>query len=409
MIGDKSVKKFKLNEQMNNLVQNFDKFIDYLSEREVTIGKKTGFISPKFLFEMNSLMSIKQEDVTIKSAELYYPLLHLFCNLAKGSKLFTEDAGKAGKIILKPTDRIEEFKHLNITEKYISILEILWMDCDFKNLQYQTYDYMDAHRASVVLSVLAKQKPDETFHLDRFIIYNSSSIILYLHYFGILDYREGEKAESKEKGRFFEPDEIIINSLGVRILKILNKQRNLTYWNLQYRRELGEWNVDFKEEFKVPFVNLFEEGMLTKSLSKNINKFISGTYTFKVSLDRSNWCKIKLSDHYTLIDLHNSIQEAFEFDNDHMYSFFMDGKAWSNNKFTCPYDEEGPYVDEVKIGELNFYEKQDFLYIFDFGDDWRFNIKVFKIDEEEKVTMLKPEIIEKKGKVEQYPDFDDEW
>ncbi|AGK98621.1 IS1096 element passenger TnpR family protein [Clostridium pasteurianum] len=403
------MKKFNLNEQMNNFLRDFDKFTEYLSEREVTIGKKTGFISPKFLFEMNSLISIKQEGITTKSAELSYPLLHLFCNLAKSSRLFIEDAGKAGKIILKPTERIDNFKDLNITEKYISILEVLWMDCDFEKLQYQTYDYLDAHRAAEVLSVISQQKPDEIFYLDKFMRYNSSSIILYFYYFGILDYKEYEKAESKEKGRFFEPDEIVINPLGLKIIKILNKKRNLELWNIPYRRECGEWKFDFEEEFKLPFVNLFEKDILSNTLIRNLNKFTDGTYTFKISLDRSTWAKIKLSSQHTLEDLHNSIQEVFDFDNDHMYSFFMDGKAWSNNKFTCPYEEMGPYVDEVKIGELDLYKKQDFLYLFDYGDEWRFNVKVFDIDEEDKITLLKPQIIESKGKVEQYPDFDDEW
>lgn len=86
----------------------------------------------------------------------------------------------------------------------------------------------------------------------------------------------------------------------------------------------------------------------------------------------------------------------------------MDGEAWSNNRLTCPYDERGPYVNEVKIGELDLYEKQEFLYLFDFGDEWRFNVKVFKIDKEDKIHLLSPQIMEVKGKVEQYPDFDDE-
>lgn len=301
---------------------DFDKFIEYLSEREITIGKKTGFISPKFLFEINSLMSIKQEDVNLRSTELSYPLLHLFCVLVKSSRLFIQNSGKSGKSVLKASEYIKKFKDLNVTEKYISLLEILWMDCDFEKLQYQTYDSMNSRRVAVVLSYIVNQESGKKFNLDEFITYNSSSIILYFYYFGILNYKEYEKAESGEKGRFFEPDEISINPFGMEIIKILNKERNIEVWNIPYRREIGEWNINFE-------------------------------------------------------DLHNSIHEAFGFDNDHMYSFFMDGEAWSNNRLTCPYDERGPYVNEVKIGELDLYEKQEFLYLFDFGDEWRFNVKVF--------------------------------
>lgn len=61
-----------------------------------------------------------------------------------------------------------------------------------------------------------------------------------------------------------------------------------------------------------------------------------------------------------------------------------------------------------KISQEKF-KRNDFLYIFNYCYEWRFNVKVFKIDEEDKVTMLKPQIIEIKGKVEQYLDFDDDW
>ena len=82
---------------------------------------------------------------------------------------------------------------------------------------------------------------------------------------------------------------------------------------------------------------------------------------------------------------------------------------WSKNRFTSPCDEQGPYVDEAEIGALELYKKQNFLYLFDYGDQWRFNVEVFNI-EEINMRLLNPEIIESKGEPpEQYPEFDDEW
>ena len=79
---------------------------------------------------------------------------------------------------------------------------------------------------------------------------------------------------------------------------------------------------------------------------------INKGYVFKVSLARNLWRRIKISANNTLLELHNSIQKAYDLDNDHLYSFFMDNKPWSNKRFKCLYDDEGPYVDEVLIGEL---------------------------------------------------------
>jgi len=55
-------------------------------------------------------------------------------------------------------------------------------------------------------------------------------------------------------------------------------------------------------------------------------RFVDGTYVFKVALARDLWRRIKISAGDTLLSLHRSIQEAYHFGGDHLYSFFMDGK-----------------------------------------------------------------------------------
>ena len=54
------------------------------------------------------------------------------------------------------------------------------------------------------------------------------------------------------------------------------------------------------------------------------------TYTFHVSIPGFGrvWRKIEMEANQTLEDLHYAIQAAFEFDEDHLYSFFMSGRAW---------------------------------------------------------------------------------
>jgi hypothetical protein len=57
------------------------------------------------------------------------------------------------------------------------------------------------------------------------------------------------------------------------------------------------------------------------------------------------------------------------------------------------------------IGKLNFYEGQRFLYVFDFGDWWDFDIEL--IENENHLDRYK--IVKKHGESpEQYPFCDDE-
>lgn len=85
----------------------------------------------------------------------------------------------------------------------------------------------------------------------------------------------------------------------------------------------------------------------------------------------------------------------------------MDGIPWSDQKFTSPFEEEGPHVDEARIGELGLVKGQTFLYLFDYGDEWRFSVSLETI-QPDKPHPKKPRIVETKGKSpEQYPDWEE--
>jgi hypothetical protein len=400
--------KFESNEKIKNFLSDFDKFLNYLATRDVTIGKATKYISTKLLFEINEIMSIKQEDVTPKSTQISYPMLHLFYRLVIESNLFVEEKIKGGKLGLKATERVGMFKQLNEVEKYICLLEILWVDCDFEKLEFQAYGDLDALKVLIRMEKFIKKKANKRILIDDS-TRDISALLLYLAYFGIMDVKSDEKTKLKYNiSKLFFVKEVILTPVGEKIIKILEKQRSLNHWNIGLRREYGDWNTEFEEEFFIPFQGIFEDIEIEKTLPRMKIQFKEGVYTFKVSLDKDIWSKIQLSAHDTLHDLHNLIQEAFQFENDHMYSFFMDGKPWSKNEFKCPFDDEGVCADEVEIGELELIEKQRFLYIFDYGDDWRFNIEVFEIQNDD-IEEFQGKIIESKGEPpKQYPHYDDE-
>ncbi|MFD3157924.1 hypothetical protein ACFIJ5_13800 [Haloimpatiens sp. FM7330] len=196
------MKRFDLNQEMKSFLDDFDKFMEYIASNEVTIGKVTKFISPKFLFEINKIVKIKQENVKNKSTQRAYPLLHLFCNLSIGGKLFREEIIKGGKTILKPTERFTLFKNLNDIEKYIALVEMLWVDCDFENLGYQTYDSINAYSTMEILAHISSSRPDEIIYADSIMRYRST-ILLYFSYFGLINIKEDKEEEKEKNERFF--------------------------------------------------------------------------------------------------------------------------------------------------------------------------------------------------------------
>jgi hypothetical protein len=156
------------------------------------------------------------------------------------------------------------------------------------------------------------------------------------------------------------------------------------------------------------------------------------TYVFNVKLrcDKCVWRKIEVLGSQTLDDLHMAIQEAFDFDADHLYSFFMSGKAWDDSDFEYyhPEADGGPLENRVRtilslirgsqpkprlpatrvrIESLNLKPKQKFLYLFDYGDEWQFEVEFLKEGSSEEA--LYPRIVDSRGEAsQQYSDYEEE-
>lgn len=216
------------------------------------------------------------------------------------------------------------------------------------------------------------------------------------------------------------------------------------------------------------------------------------TYTFHVSLPGSGrvWRKIEIGAEQTLEDLHLAIQGAYDWGNDHLYSFFMNNKAWDPaSEYTLPegalyegmeivegdeeYDDEEEDEDEgstfslddwramsqkdqealvkeftrdtglpaaffhdmidelqrieqnpdlfeeeeirdvrtTPIGSLDLTKGKEFMYLFDYGDEHRFRVKVDSINDNADATASYPRVVEAVGDApEQYPGWDeDDW
>ncbi|MEW9125056.1 MAG: plasmid pRiA4b ORF-3 family protein [Thermotaleaceae bacterium] len=259
-----------------------------------------------------------------------------------------------------------------------------------------------------------------------------SILVHFFNYFGFCSYVPIAEVNKKVSKYDDSIKMVIPTEFGVNICKVLREQ-NIADWNISwlkvilmedekeivpgipYQSKLGFTSVFaneseqlkvekyYKERKNAGFIPLykflqpiFPEGVLNKTVATVINKVTKGSYVFKVSLGRGIWRTIAISYKHTLEDLHNAVQEAFDFDNDHLYSFFIDAKRYSKHAYHSPMSDEGPFTDEVTIGELELYEGQKILYLFDYGDSWEFEVKLLKKKNDE-IPPRKPKVIEIKG------------
>lgn len=124
------------------------------------------------------------------------------------------------------------------------------------------------------------------------------------------------------------------------------------------------------------------------------------TYTFKATYlyKPSVWSKIEISENQTLDDLHYAILGTVDFDADHLYSFFMSGRAWDEGTEYASPHADGPSAARIKIKALTLRMKQKFLYLFDYGDEHRFEVQLVDVNPDAPQDVRYPRILETHGK-----------
>lgn len=127
---------------------------------------------------------------------------------------------------------------------------------------------------------------------------------------------------------------------------------------------------------------------------------------------------IKVLGTNTLEDLHDSIFEAFDRNDEHMYEFQTGGKFNDENNahYVHPLDEESIFasdnirgkVTRTKLNSMDLITGDIFYYWFDFGDDWIHEIEVVAIEDEISIDKY-PKITGRIGNSPpQYPDWDED-
>lgn len=139
-------------------------------------------------------------------------------------------------------------------------------------------------------------------------------------------------------------------------------------------------------------------------------------YQFKIILDSIRfdsdfdvWRTLEIKGNQTLFDLHLEIQNAFNWDNDHLFSFFLTNKIWdkkseySGNPFgkyvpSTMFENTSKPAGETEIRDLEITEGRQFKYLFDYGDEIIHSIETLKIYISNEEDDNFPRIIESKGK-----------
>jgi hypothetical protein len=108
-------------------------------------------------------------------------------------------------------------------------------------------------------------------------------------------------------------------------------------------------------------------------------------FFFHISIEDSKpviWRKLRVPGSFTLGDLHEAVQIAFGWTDSHLHSFTVNSVEYMKELepgMEIYHEEDVLREDDYRLDGLGLREKQNFSYLYDFGDSWEHRITVSKI------------------------------
>ncbi len=188
-----------------------------------------------------------------------------------------------------------------------------------------------------------------------------------------------------DKGEMF-PDEVVEKSLEEAkstLLRLFNEADDL--FGDGDNMDLPDDNFNEADLLKSIFGDVADSDFEDDNVPVRKTAPVSdAVYTFKVAVDHNKrvYREIAVHSQNSWQDFHRAIIRAFGFHDDHLYSFFFTGKStkshrtrWNAPEIPCLNDGvEGNNSSSILVGEVNLKPKEKFYYLFDYGDEWWFEV-----------------------------------
>lgn len=330
-----------------------------------------------------------------REQQISYPHINSLYLLCRSLGLIEITQIKSKRYLKENIDILNKWSKLNQTEKYFTLMHIWLFYSDERLINrgegspFGIVYYVINFLKDLKKPLLFKNSDEQLGSIYLLKLHN----LALLEMFGIVKIRDRQGVSEKS----WSIEEVSITGHGTYLLQILG--------NIDSRMIWLEDKLKGSEVFCQKLQIIYPEcSTFLLPEKKNTDP---GAYLFKVLLTKKIWRRINIQGTCFLDEFATSILDAFDFDNDHLYKFTYTDRFGNLKKISHPYLEDADtYSDEVKVGDLDVLIGDTIEFLYDFGDSWKFDIKLEKIDSQ--LIIPKPKIIEEEGESpEQYADYDD--
>jgi Plasmid pRiA4b ORF-3-like protein len=385
--------------QPGSILQDFQTLLDWVGDQGIPVSSGNKLLPIKILPELNEKLGHPIAIDLKRPAQKSYPAINGLYLLLRTSGLgIVQQNGKNHILRLNP-EILASWQSLNPTEQYFALLET-WLIRASEKILGEAYSHLNEgnrvlqgwhHYVSEPM-----QFKDYGTQMTLNYLPGLANLAL-LEMFGFVTITSGKP----DTGKGWRIKQVNPLAIGHAILEVV---RNAYLENGMSWPSETDVSVNFGElqSYFQPYFPEWQANLATPH-----HEFGQAVYIFKVSLGKI-WRRIAVSSDYYLDELAATIRESVDFDSDHLDEFIYADQIGRLVRAYHPYMEESPPTDEVRVGDLPLRVGDTIVYRFDFGDDWRFQLRLESIDREDMRTSYQA-IIETHGKApQQYRDWEDE-
>jgi len=384
-----------------SILKDFETLLDYIGDRGLKTTSQYYLLPQGCLNELNSRMSRPMAHRLKRAQQRSFPLLH-------GLYLLLRTTGIGVGTGLPPSGRLtlnaEPLKiwlQLNPTEKYFALLEN-WLihastesfgESDRRsNVCMESFTWVfDGLTRSPVIQIEQPKNRNPIVHGTM-----SALTVSLMEAFGWISTEHAPPVDGETQ----QISRVELLPFGSAMTQLLMLGRFSRYPGYSGTREQkpGILQPLFRPYFPAWKQNL----ELPEPESR------PGKYTWRVSVGKP-WRRIVIPGDFSLDSLANAILWAFDFDNDHLYHFEFPNQSGRIVRYECPYCRDASaWTDEVAIEDLPLAEGAAMKFVFDYGDNWQFTVKLESVTEVDP-ALTEAKITQSSGKAPaQYGDEDDE-
>ena len=359
------------------ILRDFQTLLAYVRGRNLRATQSYHLLPRKVLPDLNAQMVHRLEHGLTQPQLKSFPHIEGLYLLLRATGLGMI-AGTSSKPVLAIDEALyESWSGLNATERYFSLLET-WLlrsrpEMLGEDHGFRPFDLTVQDCAALLWATPPKGLPIAgNEEAERYFLYSPGRMgIALLELFGFLsiDHNPPVQGQGWQIGRVYR------TPLGEAVFALLDHQ---VFGDISTVRDLEEAShvrSGLLQPVFQPYVPAWQ-----RTLDLPLWSYREGTHVFKITLWGDLWRRIAAPAGLSLDALAHAILVAYEFDHDHLYEFVYHDRFGITQRVSHPSLERDPRTNKVRIGDLPLQAGQTLLYHYDFGDDWRFDVTLERVD-----------------------------